>query len=104
VEIIDAAIDLATLSQIASVQPRVGSRSLLTEVSISIITIGIINSRLGIALLPGSPEEKESDAYESCAPACSAYNPSDKSDIAVSFLRVVSSIRALVTDRGAISL
>jgi hypothetical protein len=107
VEIIDAAIDLAALSQVATVQPRVGSRSLLTEVSISIITVGIVNSRLSIALLPGSPEEeKESAAYESCAPACSAYNPSDKSDIAVFFLRlrVVNSIRALVTDRGAISL
>lgn len=102
-KIIDAAIDFAALSQIASVQARVGSRSLLTDVSI--ITIGIIRSRLSIALLPGSPEEeKESAAYESCASAYSTYNPSDKSGIAVSFLRVVKSIRALVTDRGTISL
>jgi hypothetical protein len=117
VKIIDAAIDFAALSQIASVKARVVqgrvvqarvaqarvSRSLLTEVSIR--TIGIIRSRLSIALLPWSPEEeKESAAYESCASGYSTYNPSDKSGMAVSFLRVVKSIRALGTARGTIGL
>jgi len=99
-KIIDAAVDFAALSHIASVQPGVDSRSFLKEVFMVIIRI--VQSSLSIALL-GSPE-KESAAYESCASTYSNDNSSYNRGIAVAFLRAVNSIGALVWCRGTVRL